>query len=108
MFGLGKKKKVDKAAWAALVFSEPPKNPKKLSEEQLSALTIGILIQHARIINDSVRLVQITKNPDTKQSRMELALKHYDGMLKLKSFCNEEQLAMIQAAEQAMRGAKIL
>ncbi len=108
MFGFGKKKKVDKAAWAALVFSEPPKNPEKLSEEQLSALTTGILMQHARIINDSVRLVQTTKNPDTKQGRIELALKHYNGMLKLKSFCNEEQLAMIQAAEQAMRGAKIL
>lgn len=52
MFGFGKKNKVDKAAWAALVFSEPPKNPEKLSEEQLSALTTGILMQHARIIND--------------------------------------------------------
>lgn len=105
MFGFGKKKKVDKAA---LVFSVPLKNPEKLSEEQLSELTTVMLMQHARIINDSVRLVWTTKNSDTRQGRTELYLKHYDGMLKLKPFCNEEQLAMIQAVEQAMRGAKRL
>ena len=108
MFGFGKKKKINKAAWAASVFSEPPKNPEKLSEEQLSALTTGILMQHARIINDSVKLVRTTKNPDTRHGRTELSLKHYDGMLGLKPFCNKKQLAIIQAAEQVMRDVRIL
>ena len=47
MFGFGKKK-IDKAAWAALVFSEPPKHPEKLSEEQFFALTTGLLMLNDR------------------------------------------------------------
>ncbi|ENZ13224.1 hypothetical protein [Enterocloster clostridioformis] len=107
MFGFGKKK-VDKVGWAAVVFSEPPKNPEKLSEEQLSALTTGLLMQHARIINDSVRLVQTTKNPETRQGRSEFCHKHHAEMMKLKPFCDKEQLTMIQDAEEAMRGVKLL
>lgn len=102
MFGFGKKK-IDKAAWAALVFSEPPKHPEKLSEEQLSTLTTGLLIQHHRIILDSVRLVASTKNPETKQSRTEFSYKHYQEMVMFKPFCNKEQLAMIRNAEDAMK-----
>lgn len=64
-------------------------------------------MQHHWIIMDSVRLVYVTKNADTHAGRVELCHKHYQEMLKLKPCSNEEQLAMIQAAEQDMRGAKI-
>ena len=103
MFGFGKKK-INKAAWAEAVYGQKLKHPEKESEEQLSALTTGLLMQHHRIIMDSVRIVRTTKNPDTRQGRVELCHKHYQDMLKLKPFYNKEQLAMIQNAEDAMKG----
>ncbi|SFE03513.1 hypothetical protein SAMN02910327_00169 [Peptostreptococcaceae bacterium pGA-8] len=103
MFGF-RKKKIDKAAWAEAIYGQRLKHPKKESEEQLSALTTGMLMQHHRIIMDSVRIVRTTKNPDTRQGRVELCHRHYQDMLKLKPFCNKEQLAMIQNAEDAMKG----
>lgn len=103
MFGFGKKK-IDKAAWAEAIYGQKLKHPEKESEEQLSALTTGMLMQHHRIIMDSVRIVQTTKNPDTRQGRVDLCHRHYQEMMKLKPYCNKEQLAMIQNAEDAMRG----
>ena len=76
------------------------KNPERESEEQLSALTTGLLMQHHRIIIDSVRIIHTTKNAETRQGRVELCQRHYGDMLKLKPFCNKEQLAMIQNAEE--------
>ncbi len=35
---------------------------------------------------------------------MKLCQRHYGHMLKRKLFCNKEQLAMIQNAEEVMRG----
>ena len=103
MFGFGKKK-VDKAAWAETVYGQKLKNPERESEEQLFALTTGLLMQHHRIIIDSVRIIDTAKNAETRQGRMELCQRHYGDMLKLKPFCNKEQLAMVQNAEEATRG----
>ena len=103
MFGFGKKK-VDKAVWAIAVYGKPVKHPEKESEEQLKVLTTGMLMQHHRIIMDSVRLVHTTKNLDTKQGRIDLCRKHYQEMQKFKPFCDKEQLAMIKNAEDAMKG----
>ena len=92
------------AAWAEAVYGQKLKNPERESEEQLSALTTGLLMQHHRIIIDSVRIIHTTKNAETRQGRVELCQRHYGDMLKLKPFCNKEQLAMIQNAEEAIRG----
>ena len=51
MFGFRKQKAVI-AAWAETVYGQKLKNPERESEEQLSALTTGLLIQHHRIIID--------------------------------------------------------
>jgi len=40
--------------------------------------------------------------------RAELCHKHYQEMLKLKPFCNKEQLDIIRNAEDAMKGVKLL
>ena len=101
------KKKIDKAAWAEAVYENKLKHPEKESEERLSALTTGLLMQHHRIIIDSARIVLTTKNRDTKQGRIDLCKKHYQEMMKLKPFCNAEQLAIISNAEDAMKGARI-
>ena len=103
MFGFGKKK-VDKGAWAEAVYGQKLKHPEKETEERLSALTTGMLMQHHRIIMDSVRIIHTTRNTDTKQGRIDLCHKHFQEMQKLKPFCNKEQLAMIKSAEEAMRG----
>lgn len=105
MVGFGKKK-IDKAAWAEAVYGQKLKLPEKESEEQISVLITGLLIQHHRIIPDSVRLVHTTKNADTRAGRVELCHKHYQEMLKLKPFCNKEQLNIIRNAEDALKGVK--
>lgn len=69
MFGFGKKK-IDKAAWAEAVYGQKLKHPEKESEDQLSALTTGLLMQHHRIIMDSVRLVHTTKTQIPVQAEL--------------------------------------
>jgi hypothetical protein len=107
MFGSGKKK-IDKAAWAEAVYGQKLKHPEAESEDQLAVLTTGLLMQHHRIILDSVRLVHTAKNADTRAGRADLCRKHYQEMLKLKPFSNKEQLDIIHNAEDAMKGVKLL
>ena len=106
MFGLGKKKKIDKGAWAEAIYGKKLKNPEKDSEARLSVLTTGLLMQSHRIIMDSDRICRTTKNPDTYQGRIELCQKHYNDMLKLKPFCNDKQLAIIRNAEKFRKEIK--
>lgn len=103
MFGFGKKK-VDKGAWAEAIYGKKLKHPEKESEEQFFAITTGMLMQSQRIIMDSVRFFKSTKNADTRQGRVDLCHRHYQDMLKLKPFCNKEQLEIIRNAENAMKG----
>lgn len=103
MFGFGKKK-VDKGAWTEAIYGQKLKHPEKESEEQLSAITTGMLMQSHRIIMDSVRIIKTTKNADTRQGRVDLCHRHYQDMLKLKPFCNKEQIAIIQNVEKTMKG----
>lgn len=105
MFGWNKK---DKAAWAEAIYQKKIAHPEKEPEEKLVQLTTFMLEQHHRIITESVSIVLTTKHADTLQRRIELCHKHYTEMMKLKPFCNKEQLAMIAAAEKAMRQASLL
>ena len=98
-----RKKKIDKAAWAALVYEQPPKDTEGESEERLSSLTTLMLIQHHRIIVDSVRIVLATKNVETYNSRMDLSRYHYQEMLKFKPYCNKEQLEILRQAESLIQ-----
>ena len=98
-----RKKKIDKAAWAALVYEKPPKNIERESEERLSSLTTMMLMQHHRIITESVRIVLATKNDETRRSRMDLSRHHYQEMVKFKPYCNKEQSEIIRQAEFLMQ-----
>lgn len=102
MFGW--KKKVDKATWAKAIYGKEIKNPQLESEERLSTLTTFMLEQHHRIILESRQLIRTTKNVDTRRGRIDLCHQHYEEMLKLKPYCNREQLDMIRDAENAMKG----
>ena len=106
MFGLEKRKKIDKGAWAEAIYGKKLKNPENESEAQLSVLTTGLLMQSHRIIMDSIRICRTTKNFDTYQGRIELCQKHYNDMLKLKPFCNDKQLAIIRNAEKFRKEIK--
>lgn len=101
MFGW--KKKVDKAAWAEAIYQKKIAHPENESDEKLSKLTTFMLEQHYRIIMESIQIARTTKYADTKQSRADLCNKHYHEMLKLKPFCNREQLALIREAEKAIK-----
>ncbi len=102
MFGW--KKKVDKAAWAEAVYQKKIAHPENESEDKLTKLTTFMLEQHHRIIEESAQIVRTTKYADTRRGRIDLCHQHYEEMLKLKPFCNREQLDMIRDAENAMKG----
>ena len=102
MFGW--KKKVDKVAWAKAIYGKEIKNPQHESEERLSTLTTFMLEQHHRIIVESSQIIRTTKSTDTRKGRIDLCHQHYQEMIKLKPFCNNEQLTIIQNAENAMKG----
>ena len=104
----GRKKKIDKAAWAEAIYQKKIAHPEKEPEEKLVQLTTFMVEQHHRIIRESLQIVLTTKYAETRQGRVDLCHKHYAEMMKLKPFCNREQLAMITAAEQAMKQASLL
>lgn len=103
MFGFGKKKKIDKVAWAEAIFNKTLKNPDKVSEEELSVYTTGMLQQYLRIILESVNIVKTTRNEETRQGRVDLCYTNLERMQKLEPFCNDDQKTMILQAETAIQ-----
>ena len=95
MFGFFRKKK-DKAEWAATVFSQPPKDPENIPEEQLIAATGMMISQHKRIIIESAGTVKTTRNKNTRTERLELCKSHYQELLKLERFADQKQKEMIK------------
>ena len=103
LFGLSKGDK-HKEAWCEAVFGKKARFPREVTEAQLSRLTSDLLMQHDRIIRESAGIVRNTKNADTLLSRRELIrLNYYEGMLRLKPFCNARQLAVISEAEKIVK-----
>ena len=91
----------NKEAWCEAVFGKKARFPREITEAQLCRLTTDLLIQHARIIKESAEIVRTAEDIDTRLSRIEMMRMYYnDGMLRLKPFCNSEQLAMISEAEE--------
>ena len=101
MIGLYRKKK-DKAEWAAMVFSQPPKHSEKIPEEQLIAATGMIISQHKRIILESAGIVKTTRNKNTRTERLELCKSHYQELLKLERFADQKQKEMIKECASVM------
>lgn len=101
MFGFFRKKK-DKAEWAAMVFSQPPKDPENIPEEQLIAATGMMIAQHKRIILESAGIVKTTRNQNTRTERLELCKSHYQELLKLERFADQNQKEMIKECASVM------
>ena len=94
IFGFHKLKK-DKRAWALALYGKRLRNPEMVSEEELSVITTGMLMQHLRIIRESVSIINKTNNSDTRQGRIELCRKHLQNAKDLEAFCDKEQLAIV-------------
>ena len=101
MFGFKKKK--DKKAWAAAVLQNAPDNAAAIPEEQLRMLTGNMIAQHHRIIKDSVRLVQNSNSPETREQRRLLCEEHYLEILRLEPFADAGQLMMIQECKDLVQ-----
>ena len=101
MFGFFMKKK-DKAEWAAMVFSQPPKDPENIPEEQLIAATGMMISQHKRIIIESAGIVKTTRNKNTRTERLELCKSHYQELLKLERFADQKQKEMNKECASVM------
>jgi len=106
MFGLFKKK-VDIAEWAEVVYERPIPHPELEPEDRLAALTEMMILQDNRIIHDSIRLVKISKNAETRSSRALLAHKRYAHMEKLKPYAhrvaNDNLMQLIRYTDAEMK-----
>lgn len=90
-------------AWCEAVFGKKARFPREFTDAQLRRLTNDLLMQHDRIIRESAGIIRSTDDEDTRLSRIELMrLNYYEGMLRLKPFCDSEQLAVISEAEEIL------
>ena len=91
-------------AWCEAVFGKKARFPREFTDAQLRRLTGELLMQHDRIIRESAGIIRNTEDADTLLSRRDLIRMHYfEGMLRLKPFCNAEQLAVISEAEEIVK-----
>ena len=103
MFELSEKDRY-REAWCEAVFGKKARFPREFTDAQLRRLTNDLLMQHDRIIRESADIIRSTDDEDTMLSRIELMrMNYYDGMLRLKPFCDSEQLAVISEAEEILR-----
>jgi hypothetical protein len=88
-------------AWCEAVFGKKARFPREFTDAQLRRLTTDLLMQHDRIIRECADIIRDTEDEAAKWSRIDLMrLNYYEGMLRLKPFCNDEQLAVIEEARK--------
>ena len=92
-----------KAAWVKAVFSDPVPAADSVSEERLRKSTQRILEERRQIIEDSVRIIQQTRNEDTRRGRIELCRKHYEKVKELERFADSEQQKMIRECYEMLK-----
>lgn len=100
MFELSKEDRY-REAWCEAVFGKKARFPREFTDAQLRRLTTDLLMQHDRIIRECADIIRDTEDEAAKWSRIDLMrLNYYEGMLRLKPFCNDEQLAVIEEARK--------
>ena len=99
LFKLSEKDK-HREAWCEAVFGKKARFPREFTDAQLCRLTSELLMKHDRIIRESAEIIRTSEDEDARWSRIDVMRMHYyEGMLRLKPFCNSEQLAVISEAE---------
>ena len=90
-----------KEEWCECLFGKKVRFPREFTEAQLRRLTSDLLMQHDRIIRESAEIIRNTDDEDTRLSRIELMrMNYYEGMLRLRPFCSDEQQSVIKEAEE--------
>ena len=103
LFNLSEKDK-NREDWCVALFGKEVRFPREFTEAQLRRLTADLLMQHDRIIRESAEIIRDTDDADTRYSRIEvIRMQYYEGMLRLKPFCDSEQLAVIDEAEKIVK-----
>ena len=104
MFELSKEDEY-REAWCEAVFGKKARFPREFTDAQLHRLTAELLMTHDRIIRESAEIIRNTEDTDTRLSRFELMrMNYYEGMLRLKPFCSDELLSVIDEAEKIVEG----
>ena len=100
MFELSKEDRY-REAWCEAVFGKKARFPREFTDAQLRRLTTDLLMQHDRIIRESAEIIRDTEDENTRYSRIDLMrMNYYEGMLRLRPFCSDEQLIVIEEARK--------
>lgn len=90
-----------KEEWCETLFGKKVRFPREFTEAQLRRLTADLLMQHDRIIRESADIIRDTDDDNTRYSRIDLMrMNYYEGMLRLRPFCTDEQLIVIEEARK--------
>ena len=90
-----------KEEWCETLFGKKVRFPREFTEAQLRRLTTDLLMQHDRIIGESAEIIRDTEDENTRYSRIDLMrMNYYEGMLRIKPYCSEEQLIVIEEARK--------
>ena len=100
MFELSKEDRY-REAWCEAVFGKKARFPREFTDAQLRRLTTDLLMQHDRIIRESAEIIRDTEDENTRYSRIDLMrMNYYEGMLRLRPFCSDEQQLVIEEARK--------
>ena len=90
-----------KEEWCECLFGKKVRFPREFTEAQLRRLTTDLLMQHDRIIRECAEIIRATEDEAARWSRIDLMrLNYYEGMLRLRPFCSDEQLIVIEEARK--------
>lgn len=94
LFGNPRKRKEN----GAYIVMPEVKSGTEIDEKLLGEATALYVVQHSRILYDSIRLVMTSKNKETRKSRYRLAQIHIGALLSVKKYGNREQKKAIEKA----------
>lgn len=67
-----------------------------------------IVFQDLRIINESLDIIQKTRNADTKQGRIELVLERYKHLKSLLPFVDDESKSKILTGQNRIKSLGLI
>jgi len=90
-----------KEDWCETLFGKKVRFPREFTEAQLRRLTTDLLMQHDRIIRESADIIRDTDDEAARYERIDLMrMNYYEGMLRLKPYCSDEQQLVIEEARK--------
>ena len=78
--------------WASIVM---PSSNGQVPETLLKEATRVYIEQHARILDESIKLFLTSKNKETRKNRYKLACEHYGALSRVKKYADRNQRKLI-------------